>query len=270
LILGTILSPFSEAEILDRVVPFCKDALIAAQSIKRPATRANRSALQRLTLGATAAENEFRTLGDYFVVTSEYLKTSRGEARIVAGRKGSGKTAIFFMMRDRFRNQDNCIVADLRPESHQLSLFKSEVAEILDAGAFDHTLAAFWYFVILSELLLALKKEIEYQAGRRGHSELFSQAQEISVALDRLGISASGDFTARINRLGSYVLQEIKARKQSNEKLSPERLTNIVFRGGIGDAKRLVLKHSQRIEHLIFLFDNIDKDGRPMALTSST
>jgi hypothetical protein len=191
------------------------------------------------------------------VATSEYLKTSRGEAGIVAGRKGSGKTAIFFMVRDHFRKQGNSIVVDLRPESHQLSLYKSELKKILDMGTFDHTIAAFWYFVILSEVLLALKKELEYQASRR--SGVFTHMNENNDALYRLEISASGDFTARINRLGSYVVEEIKARADKNEKLSPEKLTNIVFRSGIADAKRLVVEHSAKIEHFIFLFDNIDK-----------
>ena len=207
--------------------------------------------------GATAAENEFRTLEDYFFATSEFLKTSRGEAGIVAGRKGSGKTAIFFMVRDHFRKQRNSIVVDLRPESHQLSLFKSELTKILNVGTFDHTIAAFWYFIILSEVLLAIKKEFEFQAGRR--SELFTQVNEIDNALHRLQIPASGDFTARINRLGSYVIQEIKALADKKEKLSPEKLTNIVFRRGIADAKTLVVKHSAKIEHFTFLFDNIDK-----------
>ena len=148
------------------------------------------------------------------MATSEYLKTSRGEAGIVAGRKGSGKTAIFFMVRDHFRKQRNSIVVDLRPESHQLSLYKSELTKILDVGTFDHTIAAFWYFVILSEVLLALKKALEYQVSRR--SEVFTHMNEINDALYRLEISASGDFTARINRLGSYVVEEIKARADKN------------------------------------------------------
>ena len=247
----------SEAEIVEKVTAFCKQTLIEAQSIRQPRFHVSRSALQQLTLGATAAENEFRTLEDYFVATSEYLKTSRGEAGIVAGRKGSGKTAIFFMVRDHFRKQGNSIVVDLRPESHQLSLYKSELRKILDMGTFDHTIAAFWYFVILSEVLLALKKELEYQASRR--SGVFPHMNEINDALNRLEISASGDFTARINRLGSYVVEEIKARADKNEKLSPEKLTNIVFRSGIADAKCLVVKHSAKIQHFIFLFDNIDK-----------
>ena len=113
----------NEFEIAEKVIAFCKQTLVAAQSIRTPSTRSSQSALQRLTLGATAAENEFRSLQDYFVATSEFLKTSRGEAGIVAGRKGSGKSAIFFMVRDQFRQSRRTIVIDLRPESHQLSLF---------------------------------------------------------------------------------------------------------------------------------------------------
>jgi hypothetical protein len=249
----------NEEEISEKVLEFCAAALIAAQSIRPPSLRSSRTALQRLSLGATAAENEFRVLEDYFVETSEFLRTARGEVNIVAGRKGSGKTAIFFMVRDNFRKQRNSVIVDLRPESHQLSLFKSELTKIIDAGLLDHTVAGFWYFVVLSEVLLALKREFEYQADRQRRSELFEKAEEIQRVLTDLEIRESGDFTARINRLGSYVVQEITAQKTKGEHLTAERLTNIVYRRGIADAKRLVVKHSAEFEHLVFLFDNIDK-----------
>ena len=105
-----------EEAITEKVQEFCRQTLVAAQSIKRRSGPRSSSALQMLTLGATAAENEFRDLDQYFVETSEYLRTARGEAGIVAGRKGSGKTAIFFMVREKFRDQRDSIVVDLRPE----------------------------------------------------------------------------------------------------------------------------------------------------------
>jgi hypothetical protein len=247
----------SNAEITTKVQAFCASTLIAAQSIKTLRGPRSTTVLQRLTLGATAAENEFRTLEDYFIETSEYLRTERGEVDVVAGRKGSGKTAIFFMVRDSFRKQKNSIVADLRPESHQLGLFKNELAKILDAGVFDHTIAGFWYFVVLTEMLLAIKRELAFQARRK--SDRLTEAMEIDDELRKFGISESGDFTARIHRLASYVLDEIKSRAAARENLTPEKLTNIVYRGGIADAKRLVIRHSAKVEHLIFLFDNIDK-----------
>ena len=140
--------------------------------------------------------------------TSEYLRTMRGEVGVVAGRKGSGKTAIFFMVRDSFRRQRNTVVIDLRPESHQLSYFKTQLTKIVDQGAFDHTIASFWYFVILSEILLVIKIEVDHHRSRR--SNLFLHGEEIDAELGkRLEIVRSGDFTSRVNRIGGYVLNEI-------------------------------------------------------------
>jgi hypothetical protein len=247
----------AEGPVTARVIDFCKNTLIAAQSIRSPRGQRAASALQRLSLGATAAENEFKTLENYFVETAEYLRTARGEVEIVAGRKGSGKTAIFFMVRNSFRDQKNSVLSDLRPESHQLSLFKSELIKIVDAGAFDHTIAGFWYFLVLSEILLSLKREIAYRA--RQKSELFKEVEEMERELARFGISESGDFTARINRLSSYVIDEIRRCQQAGEGITTDKLTNIVYRGGIADAKKFVLRHAGRFEHIVFLFDNIDK-----------
>jgi hypothetical protein len=122
---------------------------------------------------------------------------------------------------------------------------------------FDHTIAGFWYFVVLSELLLALKKELEFQARRR--AELMREVSEIETELKRFGISESGDFTARIDRLSGYVLTEIKRLSNEGKQLTPDQLTNVVYRGGIAEAKKLVLKHTSKFRHLVFLFDNIDK-----------
>ncbi len=55
------------------------------------------------------------------------------------------------------------------------------------------------------------------------------------------------------------MLEEIKASESRGERITPEKLTNVVFRGGIANAKRLLLKYSNKAAHLVFLIDNIDK-----------
>ena len=195
----------AESEISAKVQDFCRQTLVAAQSIRRRTKRPAATPLQNLTLGATAAENEFRTLEEYFVETAEYLRTVRGETRIVAGRKGSGKTAIFFMVREKFRDQKNSVVIDLRPESHQLSFFKSELERIVSVGAFDHTIAGFWTYLIFTEILLALKREIGIKAKQTGKVEFFNKADELRGELRKLGVSESGDFTTRIDQLSENV-----------------------------------------------------------------
>lgn len=251
-----VLSLSSEAEIAKAVGEFAQSTLIATQTIrtarKRPTTR-----LQNLSLGASAAENEFRTLDDYFVQTSEYVRTLRGEVSVVAGRKGSGKTAIFFMVRDNIRSQKNKYVTDLKPESHQLSLFRQELMKLVDVGVFDHTLAAFWYFLILSEALNTLKREYTYRS--KNNYEALAAATEIDRVLMDFGVAESGDFTSRINRLSRAVLDEIQNEQRKGRSLTPDRITNIVFRGGVVQLRETLVKFTDSKSEQLLLFDNIDK-----------
>jgi nucleoside 2-deoxyribosyltransferase len=63
------------------------------------------SLLEIADLGASAAENEITSLGEYYLETDAFRRAKRREVRLVTGRKGSGKTAIFFMLRDIVRAQ---------------------------------------------------------------------------------------------------------------------------------------------------------------------
>lgn len=252
-----ILSIHHEADLNNIINDFSKNAFIASQTISSSLVRREKTALQKLTLGSSAAENEFRNLELYFVETAEFIRTLRGEISVVAGRKGSGKTAIFFRVRDVLRTQKHNSITDLKPESHQLSLFREELLKIVDAGVFDHTLAAFWYFVILSEVLLTIKRQADFQA--KYDYKALSIATEIEQLLQRYSINNSGDFTSRINHLGNFILQEVDRINSRGQTLSPELLTNIIFRGGITDIKATILKHSTSRSRMVLLFDNIDK-----------
>ncbi|EKY28781.1 hypothetical protein HMPREF0185_01527 [Brevundimonas diminuta 470-4] len=77
---------------------------------------------------------------------------------MVIGRKGSGKSAIHFqIVADRSRDKRNCVV-DLRPASHNLSEMREALLSVVQVGVFDHTIAAFWQFVIYFEIALRLRK----------------------------------------------------------------------------------------------------------------
>lgn len=246
-----------EKAIAEKVELFAKGALVAGQSIKTRSSKSERSALQKLSLGASAAENEFRTLSSYFVETAEFVRTMRGEINVVAGRKGSGKTAIFFQSRDSFREDKSAIVTDLKPESHQLSQFREELLKIVGVGAFDHTLAAFWYFLLLSEIMLTIRRNFEFQS--RFDSRALEGLHEAQKLMEIYQIAESGDFTTRINRLGRFIIQEIEAAKKRKQSVSAEFLTNVIFRGGVTELKKFIISHTSSFSQMILLFDNIDK-----------
>lgn len=251
-----IVTAASEADIAKAVTNLAHETLVAIQA-PRPTKLRRSTRLQQLTLGASAAENEFRTLDDYFVETSEYVRTLRGEVGVVAGRKGSGKTAIFFMVRNNTRAKKNTFVTDLKPESHQLSLFRQELLKLVDVGVFDHTLAAFWYFLLLSESLNTIRRDFEHRSKR--DDKALESLVEIENVLSNFEVLESGDFTSRINRLSKSVLDEIQSERRKGRTLSPEKITNIVFRGGIIRLKELIIKYTDPKTEQLILFDNIDK-----------
>ncbi|TGQ12336.1 MULTISPECIES: hypothetical protein [unclassified Mesorhizobium] len=253
-----VVSANNVEDVQAAVSDFAKGSVLAVQNLTRSEVqRPRKSLLQTITLGASAAENEFRSLESYFVETSEYLRTLRGEIGVVAGRKGSGKTAIFFMVRNTIRTQRNTVVTDLKPESHQLSLFRQELLKLVDTGVFDHTLAAFWYFVLLSETLYTILRDMKRRS--RYSSSTLAAEHDIERILGEFGITETGDFTARINRLGTYILQEINTAKSKGEAISYERLTNIVFRGGITDINNAIIRYTDSKTNILLLFDNLDK-----------
>jgi hypothetical protein len=243
------------------VTAFANNALIAAQSIGATARKA-RTPLQTLAIGASAAENEFRTLEEYFVETAEFLRTVRGEVNVVAGRKGSGKTAIFFRVRDIRRGEKHTLVVDLKPESHQLSLFRQQLQDKVGVGVFDHTLAAYWYFVLLTEILLTIKRRLDWRSKFDGRA--LEKVTKIQEMLAKFDISESGDFTARLSRLESSIIAQLKGRDSAS--LTPEALTNIIFRGAIPAIKELIHKHTNNKTEIVVLFDNIDKGWPAMGV----
>ena len=102
------------------------------------------SPITKLFIGASAAENEFLNLSKYYVQTDEFLRVQRGEVQFVAGRKGSGKSALFFEVRNRIRSDRRNVVLDLHPEGFQLRKLKSLVLDALEIGTREHAITAFW------------------------------------------------------------------------------------------------------------------------------
>ena len=108
--------------------------------------------LSGINLGDPAAENEETTLESYFLDRDESRQVLDGRANIVVGRKGSGKSAVFFHVRDRLSAARNNIILGLSPEAYQLRKLKDVVLRCLNAGSKEALLSAFWEYVLLLEI----------------------------------------------------------------------------------------------------------------------
>ena len=117
--------------------------------------------LKQLSIGNSSAENEFTTLKAYYLPIDAYGRTLQGQIDLVTSRKGSGKSALFFQVRDNLRQNKQNVIVDLRPEGYQLVQLKEAVLELLKPGSQDYLLLRFGTTFYCWKLCIELSRRIE-------------------------------------------------------------------------------------------------------------
>lgn len=110
--------------------------------------------LSKINLGNDEAEQD-QSLKEYFLKTSSYKNSLNGSKTIIIGRKGSGKSAIFKLMKDELEEMGS-IVIPITPDQYSWSALKDyKELEILPLQA--HTNA--WRMTLLSSVIWKLNQE---------------------------------------------------------------------------------------------------------------
>ena len=233
------------------------------QESKIDATRQD-TFLQALDLGASSAENEMRTLENYYLKTDQFLKALRGEANIVVGRKGSGKSAIFLQVRDRERNKQGNIVLDLKPDGYKLIKFKELILTFLEEGTFQHTIMAFWEYVLLLEICYKILEK-DREQHKRDH-KLYVQYRALADLYQAEGYEVEGDFSERMSTLMEKISTEYRSKHGdvTNVRLSVSNLTEMLYCHDVKALTEQIVKYMCNKEVCWLLFDNIDK-GWPIS-----
>lgn len=215
--------------------------------------------LQSLDLGATSAENEMRTLESYYLKTEQFLKSIRGEANVVVGRKGSGKSAIFLQVRDRERNKVGNIVLDLKPDGYKLIKFKELILSFLEEGTFQHTIMAFWEYVLLLEICY---KILEEDREKHIHNdELYKPYRKLAEIYRSEGYDSEGDFSERMSVLMERISTEYRSKHGTELKvrLSTPQLTELLYSHDVKTLTVSVIDYMKHKDTCWLLFDNLDK-----------
>ena len=216
-----------------------------------------RDALNKM--GASSAENEITTLADYYVEIDSFRRALRKEVRLVTGRKGSGKTAIFIRLRDTIRANRANVVLDLKPEGYQLLKFKDAIVRLMSAGTVEHTVTAFWEYLLWLEICYKLIEK-DQDLHKRDH-RLFEPYQRLLAAYRTDAYSGEGDFAERLSVLLRDIQAEIITRFGSEQhvELTKPQITELVYRHDFAHLKSLIQEYLQFKGELWLLFDNIDK-----------
>lgn len=251
---------YNTGDIDGHIADFASRVAEKFQDISEPDNPQKITYIQKLDFGSSSAENEMRTLQAYYLKTDAYNRALRGEIQLVVGRKGSGKSAIFLQIRDKERSKGKNVVLDLKPEAYKLIKFKEQLIKYLQAGTFNHTITAFWEYILLLEIC---HKVIDNDLKRHmNDSDLFEPYRKLNDSYKKEKYLAEGDFSERMSRLMDEL--ESKYRKlfgDSSAKvdLSSSEITNLLYKSDISLLRNDLIEYLKKKDKVWLLLDNIDK-----------
>ncbi len=257
------------SQIDESIADFATRVTEALQQTRYYEIEKEHTLLERLTFGASAAENEIRELSGYYLETDQFQRALRGEVRLVVGRKGSGKTAIFVQVRDRTRQERQHIVLDLRPDGYQLLKFKEMVLKYLGPGSLEHTVTAFWEYLLLLEICYKLleKDRVPHTRDRR----LLEPYRRLASLYDTDRYVSEGDFSERLSTLLQHITDDYRAKygEDSNRSLTQQEITELLYRHDVNKLRDQVVEYLRLKRKLYLLFDNLDKGWPTHGLTAT-
>lgn len=222
-----------------------------------------------INLGSSSAEHEVQDLAGYYLETDEFRRASRGEVRIVAGRKGTGKSALFFQLRNRLREFGKLVVVDLRPEAFQLLKFKERVLDFLEEGSKNHTITVFWEYLLLLETCHKILKADETIHMR--DQRLYEPYRKLVDAYGKDPFVSEGDFAERMLMLTKRVGDVFEAKNSGHapsKQLTSGEISEIIYIHDVTALRNRLIEYLKHKDGLWILFDNLDKGWPPFGVTA--
>jgi len=261
-----VIKSYSKASnIPDLLIPLIRSVVEQLQETRFVATALPLRQLEKIDLGDLAAENEIGALRTYFVPTGQYNEAKRGHARLVVGRKGAGKTAIFYGVRSAYKPSNDHLVLDLKPEGHQFTKLREFILKELSPGLRQHVLTAFWNYVLLIEIAhKVIKEEVRYAYRDYAIKEAYERVVKAYGSDQQL---EEADFSERLLQLVDDILER---RKDIVKIASTTDVTQLVYAHDINLLSTALSDYLKIIkkEAIWLLFDNLDK-GWPATCATS-
>lgn len=242
----------------DLLIPLIKNVVGALQESRFVPTALPLTPLEKVDLGDLAAENEISSLRSYFVPTAQYNEAKRGHARLVVGRKGTGKTAVFYGIRAAHWPAGSNVVLDLKPEGHQFTKLRETILRQLPPGSQQHVLTAFWNYLLLMEIAHKIVQDERSHSYRDLRLRDAFKAVEDAYTSHRVGQTEQADFSERLLAL----VDDIVSRQGPlSNALDTDAVTRLVYARDIRALSDALTEYLGvgRKEHVWLLFDNIDK-----------
>ena len=208
-------------------------------------------ALLEFHIGEPVAENEEVELGNYFVPTQAFSAGTRAKLAIFVGRKGTGKTANLYQLREFYSKERSNLVVTIKPVSFRIAVFGSLLHDYFPrqdqaADFVERTWRAIIYAELAVEVHQWITKNTQFRERTDDEYAVMDHVEKHSDFIE-------SDFAGRIDVIRSLIRRSMDAGD------SPMAALHTIardFSQPLIDAYSSIL---QRFQKVAILVDNLDK-----------
>ena len=177
---------------------------------------------------------------------------------MVVGRKGAGKTALFWQLTNLKRARIPNVVVDLKPQGYQLIRLKEDVLDFLADGAKSHLITAFFEYVLYLEIAYKL---LEKDRDRHVRDGRLYDPYHVLNDVYQGSVAGEGDFSERLLSLSQKLAAEFRSKRSGNadQRLTAAEVTEMVHKNSIKAVREAISSYLEFKEETWVLFDNLDK-----------
>lgn len=212
-----------------------------------------KSILYDIDLGDYMAENEVHSLDSYFIETPEFLIAREPTFNLFVGRKGSGKTANFYMLLNTLAQDKRNVVCQIKPKEYELDRLLKFVKNELDAVEKGYLLESLWKFMLYSEALKSVFEKITEKPAKVGQSE--AEKAVIDYVQNKARFFEES-FTTRL-------VETVRILCQSTTPIKSAAISELLHTNEIKQIHEMIVNYMRRnINRFAIIIDNLDKNWR--------
>ena len=209
--------------------------------------------LQRIALGEFVAENERESLKNYFVQTAAFNNALRENHTVFIGRKGTGKTANFFMLHDTLLEDKRNHVCLIKPPSYELEGVLRILRQAISTSEQGYLIESLWKFLIYSELVVSIMDKIKQKPKYLAPD---SNEQNFLDFVEQSKSVFKDEFSIRLDN-SVKALQEVESLGTAAQQRA--RISELLHMDIIGKARSYVGNVLSEKNKVVILIDNLDK-----------
>ena len=215
---------------------------------------ASKPDIRNLQLGQWVAETEHKSIDEYFFETSIFQQAIETPISVVVGRRGVGKSATLFALRDYYQRDNRNHVCIVKPVGYELAGLLRILDDLSNRSERGYLIESLWKFLIYAELAASIKNELDARPAYASSTEAESRFQEFwDGNADVLDKPLSDRLNVAITSLSS--VSDLEGAREQRARIS-----ELLHHERIGLLRRHIgeVLHGRKIVSI--LVDNLDED----------